>query len=105
MKILSRLKVNAEDSWFDSLSDEQKKSYLEEHPDSKYAKNSKKKSVKPKIEEGTAAIRDINTGKIIKTSNDPQELIDELLYKEEIGDWEEYKYGVYVYYDGEWQIA
>lgn len=40
IKILSRLKLTAE-SWFDALNEEQKKVYLEEHPDSKYAKNFK----------------------------------------------------------------
>lgn len=40
MKVLSRLKIQAE-SWFDTLNEEQKKAYLEEHPDSKYAKNYK----------------------------------------------------------------
>ena len=37
MKIYSRLRLTAE-SWFDTLTEEQKKAYLEEHPDSKYAK-------------------------------------------------------------------
>lgn len=37
MKIYARLKLTAE-SWFDTLTEEQKKAYLEEHPDSKYAK-------------------------------------------------------------------
>lgn len=40
MKILSRLNILAEDEWFDSLTTEQKKAYIEEHPDSKYAKKS-----------------------------------------------------------------
>lgn len=39
MKILSRLRIKAEENWFDTLTDEQKKAYIEEHPDSKYAKN------------------------------------------------------------------
>lgn len=42
MKIYSRLKLTAE-SWFDTLTEEQKKAYLEEHPDSKYAKGYKPK--------------------------------------------------------------
>ena len=42
MKIYARLKLTAE-SWFDTLTEEQKKAYLEEHPDSKYAKGYKPK--------------------------------------------------------------
>ena len=38
MKLVSRLKLTAE-SWFDTLTEEQKKAYIEEHPNSKYAKN------------------------------------------------------------------
>lgn len=45
MKILSRLKIQAA-NWFDTLTERQKKEYLKEHPDSKYAKNYKPKSLK-----------------------------------------------------------
>ena len=38
MKLVSRLKLTAE-SWFDTLNEEQKKAYVEEHPNSKYSKN------------------------------------------------------------------
>lgn len=38
MKIYSRLKLTAE-SWFDTLTEEQKKAYVKEHPNSKYSKN------------------------------------------------------------------
>ena len=38
MKIYSRLKLTAE-TWFDTLTEEQKKTYIQEHPNSKYAKN------------------------------------------------------------------
>lgn len=41
MKVLSRLKLTADDSWFDSLTEEQKKGYIKEHPGSKYAKKYK----------------------------------------------------------------
>lgn len=37
MKLVSRLKLTAE-SWFDTLTEEQKKAYVKEHPNSKYAK-------------------------------------------------------------------
>lgn len=50
MKILSRLKIQAEDDeWFNSLTEQQKKDYIKEHPNSKYAKNSAKPNPKKEV--------------------------------------------------------
>lgn len=55
MKIYSRLKLTADDEWWNSLDNEAKKAYIQEHPNSKYAKkkagNNKKSLLteKPKM--------------------------------------------------------
>lgn len=49
MKIYARLKLTAE-SWFDTLTEEQKKAYVKEHPNSKYAKNYKPSVETPTME-------------------------------------------------------
>lgn len=54
MKIYSRLKLTADDEWWNSLDNEAKKAYIQEHPNSKYAKkpagNNKKSSLTEKPE-------------------------------------------------------
>lgn len=68
-RVYSRLEL-ADGGWFDSLTDEQKKGYLEDHPDSKYAKDYKKKQDDDKQLEG-------------KKHNKPEN-------KENRADWQKY---------------
>lgn len=59
MKLVSRLKLTAE-SWFDTLTEEQKKAYIEEHPTSKYSKNYKQADKSSTYKGGISALIEDN---------------------------------------------
>lgn len=59
MKLVSRLKLTAE-SWFDTLTEEQKKAYVKEHPNSKYAKNYKQADKSSTYKGGISALIEDN---------------------------------------------
>lgn len=47
--IYAAVRLKAEATWFDSLTEEQQSGYLAEHPNSKYSKNAKPGVVKPSV--------------------------------------------------------
>lgn len=59
MKLVSRLKLTAE-SWFDTLTEEQKKAYVKEHPNSKYSKNYKQADKSSTYKGGISALIEDN---------------------------------------------